>query len=71
MPTLVDVPISFMYDEESHSKTQPYRAIIFVYGQMMGKRVGNLGCVWFTLRFYCILKLIGIRKQSSNKVSSP
>lgn len=57
MPTQVDVPISFVFDEDSHSTIQPYRAILFVNGWMMGKRVGNLGCVRFTLRFYYILKL--------------
>lgn len=72
IPTQVDVPISFVFDEESLSTIQPYRAILFVNGWMMGKRVGKsqVRMVYPEIFLY-ILKLIGIRKQSSNKVSGP
>ncbi|KAI5120764.1 hypothetical protein M0805_004727 [Coniferiporia weirii] len=43
LPADMDVPISFLFDGGSTSTTQPYRAILFVNGWMMGKRVGNLG----------------------------
>ncbi|KAI6139306.1 glycoside hydrolase family 35 protein [Pisolithus tinctorius] len=39
IPEDFDVPISFTFDES----TQPYRALLFVNGWMMGKRVANLG----------------------------
>ena len=38
-----DVPISFVFDGGSTETVQPYRAILFVNGWMMGKRVANLG----------------------------
>lgn len=45
IPTDTDVPISFVFDGGSTATTQPYRALLFVNGWMMGKRVGNLGFV--------------------------
>ncbi|KAI6030502.1 glycoside hydrolase family 35 protein [Pisolithus orientalis] len=39
IPEDFDVPISFTFD----GSTQPYRALLFVNGWMMGKRVANLG----------------------------
>jgi Beta-galactosidase jelly roll domain len=39
IPAGFDVMLSFTFDES----TQPYRALLFVNGWMMGKRVGNLG----------------------------
>ena len=39
-----DVMLSFTFDESA----QPYRALLFVNGWMMGKRVANLGYVVFT-----------------------
>ncbi|TDL23133.1 glycoside hydrolase family 35 protein [Rickenella mellea] len=39
IPDGLDVPMSFTFDES----TQPYRALLFVNGWMMGKRVPNLG----------------------------
>ena len=38
-----DVPLSFVFDKGSEDTNTPYRAILFVNGWMMGKRVGNLG----------------------------
>ncbi|KAF8881918.1 glycoside hydrolase family 35 protein [Infundibulicybe gibba] len=40
IPQGFDVPMSFTFEEPFG---QPYRAILFVNGWMMGKRVGNLG----------------------------
>lgn len=42
IPSGFDVPLSFTFTEPFG---QPYRAILFVNGWMMGKRVGNLGQV--------------------------
>ncbi|KDQ12662.1 glycoside hydrolase family 35 protein [Botryobasidium botryosum FD-172 SS1] len=39
IPAGQDVPISFVFD----SKYQPYRALLFVNGWLMGRRVANLG----------------------------
>lgn len=39
IPEGVDVPMSFVFD----SIEQPYRALLFVNGWLMGKRVANLG----------------------------
>ena len=39
IPTGFDVMLSFTFDES----TQPYRALLFINGWMMGKRVANLG----------------------------
>ncbi|KAH8108699.1 glycoside hydrolase family 35 protein [Phellopilus nigrolimitatus] len=43
IPEETDVPISFLFDGGSSLTVQPYRAILFVNGWMMGKRVANLG----------------------------
>ncbi|RDB14620.1 putative beta-galactosidase A [Hypsizygus marmoreus] len=40
IPRGVDVPMSFTFEEPL---SQPYRALLFVNGWMMGKRIGNLG----------------------------
>ncbi|KAG6809845.1 hypothetical protein H0H93_015461 [Arthromyces matolae] len=40
IPSGFDVPMSFTFQDPLG---QPYRAILFVNGWMMGKRVGNLG----------------------------
>jgi hypothetical protein len=37
--------LSFNFDGNSGDLGSPYRALLFVNGWMMGKRVGNLGCV--------------------------
>lgn len=42
IPAGFDVMLSFTFDDES---IQPYRALLFVNGWMMGKRVANLGYV--------------------------
>jgi len=39
IPAGFDVMLSFTFDES----TQPYRALLFINGWMMGKRVANLG----------------------------
>jgi hypothetical protein len=39
IPPDFDVMLSFTFDESA----QPYRALLFVNGWMMGKRVANLG----------------------------
>jgi len=39
IPAGFDVMLSFTFDQT----TQPYRALLFVNGWMMGKRVANLG----------------------------
>jgi hypothetical protein len=39
----MDVPMSFVFDNNTLATDVPYRAILFVNGWMMGKRVGNLG----------------------------
>lgn len=39
IPEGFDVPMSFVFEQES----SPYRAIMFLNGWMMGKRVANLG----------------------------
>jgi hypothetical protein len=39
IPPGLDVMLSFTFDESA----QPYRALLFVNGWMMGKRVANLG----------------------------
>lgn len=43
IPAGFDVMLSFTFDES----TQPYRALLFINGWMMGKRVANLGYVAF------------------------
>ena len=50
IPDNLDVPMSFVFDGGSTATTQPYRAILFVNGWMMGKRVANLGCVQSSIR---------------------
>jgi hypothetical protein len=42
-PPGFDVMLSFTFDES----TQPYRALLFINGWMMGKRVANLGYAVF------------------------
>ena len=51
IPSSLDAAISFLFDGGSTATVQPYRAILFVNGWMMGKRVGNLGLV-FGFYFY-------------------
>ena len=51
VPDQTDVPLSFVFDGGSTSTAQPYRAILFVNGWMMGKRVANLGCIYFSILF--------------------
>lgn len=43
IPEGVDALLSFTFDGNSSETTQPYRALLFVNGWMMGKRVANLG----------------------------
>jgi Beta-galactosidase jelly roll domain len=43
IPAGFDVMLSFTFDES----TQPYRALLFINGWMMGKRVANLGYAIF------------------------
>lgn len=43
IPKGVDAMLSFTFQEELG---QAYRALLFVNGWMMGKRAGNLGCVY-------------------------
>lgn len=47
IPDGVDALLSFTFDggnsTATATTTQPYRALLFVNGWMMGKRVGNLG----------------------------
>ncbi|KLO05165.1 glycoside hydrolase family 35 protein [Schizopora paradoxa] len=43
IPEGVDALLSFTFDGNSSATTQPYRALLFVNGWMMGKRVANLG----------------------------
>jgi hypothetical protein len=43
IPAGFDVMLSFTFDES----TQPYRALLFINGWMMGKRVANLGYAVF------------------------
>jgi Beta-galactosidase jelly roll domain len=44
IPAGFDVMLSFTFDES----TQPYRALLFINGWMMGKRVANLGYAVFS-----------------------
>ena len=46
IPRGLDVMMSFTFQEPLG---QPYRALLFVNGWMMGKRVGNLGLVYIDL----------------------
>lgn len=43
MPSGFDVMMSFNFEDIAGNDGQPYRALLFVNGWMMGKRVGNLG----------------------------
>ena len=43
VPEDLDAAMSFVFDGGSDTTIQPYRALLFVNGWMMGKRVGNLG----------------------------
>jgi hypothetical protein len=54
IPAGFDVMLSFTFDDSD----QPYRALLFVNGWMMGKRVANLGCAVFTN--------VGMRKMESH-----
>lgn len=45
VPAGADVPMSFMFDDGVGETGSPYRALLFVNGWMMGKRVANLGYV--------------------------
>ena len=50
-----------MFDGSEGVTGQPYRAILFVNGWMMGKRVANLGCVAIvTLTWFLDLTLTSI-----------
>lgn len=44
IPDGYDVPMEFVFDDARDGEPA-YRALIFVNGWMMGKRVANLGCV--------------------------
>jgi hypothetical protein len=37
----LDVALSFTFND--HAEEQPYRALLFVNGWMMGKRIANIG----------------------------
>ncbi len=52
IPAGFDVTISFTFDEIA----QPYRALLFVNGWMMGKRVANLG--------YAVSHHLSMRKET-------
>ena len=52
-PAGFDVMLSFTFDKSA----QPYRALLFVNGWMMGKRVANLG--------YAIFTNVGVRKGNT------
>ncbi|KAL5524694.1 hypothetical protein ACEPAF_9839 [Sanghuangporus sanghuang] len=43
LPKSTDVPLSFVFDNGIGETGTPYRAVLFVNGWMMGKRVANLG----------------------------
>lgn len=45
VPAGTDVPMSFVFDDGVGETGSPYRALLFVNGWMMGKRVANLGYV--------------------------
>ena len=45
IPEGFDVMLSFVFDGGVGETGAPYRALLFVNGWMMGKRVANLGCV--------------------------
>jgi hypothetical protein len=47
VPEGYDIPVSFTFD----ATPQPYRAILFINGWMMGKRVANLGYVDFLVLY--------------------
>jgi hypothetical protein len=44
IPTFLDVMMSFEFEDPAEG--QPYRALLFVNGWHMGKRVANLGLVY-------------------------
>ena len=52
LPENTDIFLSLTFEEPLG---QPYRAILFVNGWMMGKRVGNLGCVH--KRLLCLVSI--------------
>ncbi|KAL5524693.1 hypothetical protein ACEPAF_9838 [Sanghuangporus sanghuang] len=43
LPEGADIPLSFVFDDGIGETGSPYRAMLFVNGWMMGKRVANLG----------------------------
>ena len=43
LPPDTDVPLSFVFDDGVGQTGSPYRALLFVNGWMMGKRVADLG----------------------------
>ncbi|EJC98868.1 glycoside hydrolase family 35 protein [Fomitiporia mediterranea MF3/22] len=43
IPSGTDVPMSFVFDDGAGYTGAPYRALLFVNGWMMGKRIANLG----------------------------
>lgn len=61
IPSSLDAAISFLFDSGSTETVQPYRALLFVNGWMMGKRVGNLGSVYL---FFPVLLSLTIGKSS-------
>ena len=50
LPENGDVPMSFVFDNGFGETGSPYRAILFVNGWMMGKRVANLGYVTYSTK---------------------
>ena len=48
IPRGFDVFMSFNFDGNANGTSAPYRALLFVNGWMMGRRVGNLGYVFLS-----------------------
>ena len=61
IPKGLDVMLSFTFEEPLG---QPYRAFLFVNGWMMGKRVANLGLVFFIHIVVAFFTELGIRPQA-------
>ena len=60
IPSSLDAAISFLFDSGSTETVQPYRALLFVNGWMMGKRDANLGCVVFIFPRFLDLSLTSV-----------
>ena len=66
-PTGYDAMMSFEFVDPPEVEYPPYRALLFVNGWMMGRRVGNLGYVLQARALYLMLMCSNIGRSGSSQ----